>query len=257
MNQSAQLRENPFGIKCLPLFFFVPKVFRWVRSITLPLQPLPVINQVSVIRFIHQGGGDQKICRGAVAGQRDVVDNGHSQQGFNIHIVWLRLKRIPKKDQDINFSLGNCSANLQVAAERPAHKAVYGQIQFVFNQSARGSGAVKMMFFQDIMIVLCPVNQVHFAVIVRYKPDPLFLAHCGCMGSDAGVRFNRFHIVGLVSGLSFNPNNRDNYGKMRSEISKNRITIQQGAGLSWTLTGDVLPYRDLQTLSGPHQSDVF
>ena len=78
----------------------------------------------------HQRGRDDEIRSGPVASSRDIVQYRQPEQGFDVGVVGLGLKRIPKEDEQVNSILGNRGADLLVASQRTGGEAGDGQSQF-------------------------------------------------------------------------------------------------------------------------------
>jgi hypothetical protein len=79
-------------------------------------------DQQPLILPVHQRRREQKIGRRPVAGDWHVVHNRDPQQRFDVHVVRLRLERIPEKDHEIDATVDDGCADLLVAAERPAQE---------------------------------------------------------------------------------------------------------------------------------------
>jgi hypothetical protein len=71
-----------------------------------------IIRYKTIIIAVHQGGGDHKICGGAIAGNRNVPNNRQAQQRFDIRVVRLGFERIPEKDKKIDLTVGYPGADL-------------------------------------------------------------------------------------------------------------------------------------------------
>jgi hypothetical protein len=87
--------------------------------------------------------------------------------------VWLRAHRVPEEDEHVQVAGGNQRADLLVTAERPALKAGDGQVQAVAEQAAGRAGRVEDMVGEDVTVVLGPLEQVAFPVVVRDQGDVL------------------------------------------------------------------------------------
>ena len=86
----------------------------------VPRKPGNVVRHDSIVRLAHQGGRDQEIRRGTVAGGRDVVQHGDAQQGLDVRVVRQRLERVPEEDQEVDARLRRCAT--RSAGRRPADR---------------------------------------------------------------------------------------------------------------------------------------
>lgn len=102
----------------------------------------------------HQGTGYEEVGGRAVAGHRNIIENGDAQQGLHIDIVGMGRHGIPEEDHDIDLSLGDHGAELLVSSERsrlePDHIQLLGTPPSLASnglpdESARSPGAHQMM----------------------------------------------------------------------------------------------------------------
>jgi hypothetical protein len=70
----------------------------------------------------------------SVARDGDVVDDRDAKKGFDVHVVGVRLERVPEEHDRIDSSLGNRGADLLVSAERAAEEPVDGKLQLLGDQ---------------------------------------------------------------------------------------------------------------------------
>ena len=98
-----------------------------------------------VVFHFHQCGCNQKIRRRFVVGNGDIINLCDTQQRLDIRVVGLRCQRIGKKDDEINLSLHDFSADLQVSPQRAAVVSPYRQAGAVGDHPGGRSGTVKEM----------------------------------------------------------------------------------------------------------------
>lgn len=85
----------------------------------LPIQVGIVFAADRRIGLIHQRRGDHVVRGGAVTRGRDVVDDGDPQQGLDVHVVRMRLHRVPEEDDEVDAPLSDHRPQLLIAAQRP------------------------------------------------------------------------------------------------------------------------------------------
>jgi len=93
---------------------------RTARPFCSRFEPFPC--RGGPVFLVHQRAREKKVGGGAVAGDRDVADDGKSKERFDVDVVWLGLKRIPEEDDEVDPSFGDCGADLLVAAEGAAEE---------------------------------------------------------------------------------------------------------------------------------------
>ena len=91
----------------------------------------------------------------------------------------MRLQRVPEEDHEIDPALDDGGADLLVAAERAAHEAADPEAELGGQERAGGAGGVEIVLAEGPSVVLCPVEQVRLAVVVRDERDLLAHAHPG------------------------------------------------------------------------------
>jgi len=67
--------------------------------------------------------------------------------------VWLGFKRVPKKEQHVNKSVGNACPKLLVTTEWPAAQAFNIEASVFMNNSTSGAGAHQNVIVQFIAMV--------------------------------------------------------------------------------------------------------
>src|SRR5262245_7622383 len=87
------------------------------------------VGQSPFIRLVHQRTGEQEIGRGAIAGDRDVIDDGQAQQRLDVDVVWMRGEGIPEEDDEVDSPVGDGGADLLIAAQRTASKPGDGETE--------------------------------------------------------------------------------------------------------------------------------
>lgn len=75
-----------------------------------------------LVGLLHKWRRQQEVGGGAVACDRNVVDNGDPQERFDVKSMRLGLERVPEKDDKIESPVNNRRADLLVTTERPARK---------------------------------------------------------------------------------------------------------------------------------------
>jgi len=83
----------------------------------------------------------------------------------------LLLERIPKEDEEIDFTVDDLGPDLLITTEWSALEFGDGKIQFALQQHTRGTGGEKFVVGQEIPVEQCPFDQVSLLVIVGHQRD--------------------------------------------------------------------------------------
>src|SRR5215472_5458415 len=89
----------------------------------------------------------------------------------------LWFQRIPEEDDEVDRAFGNLRANLLIAAQRTALQARDGQIEFRFQDGARGSSGIQIVMGQQVAVELGPIKHVLLLVVVGHQRDLLARSH--------------------------------------------------------------------------------
>src|SRR6202035_1507271 len=129
------------------------------------------------IRPAEQRRGDEVVGAGAVAGDRYVPHHRDPDEGLDVGVVRLRAHRIPEEDQHVEASRRDERADLLVAAEWAALEAGDGRAEALAEQPAGGAGRVQDVVGEDVPVVLDPLEEVVFPVVVGDQGDALLGEH--------------------------------------------------------------------------------
>ena len=115
----------------------------------------------------HERGRNEKICRGPVAGDRNVPDHGDAEERFHIRIVRVRLQRVPEENEDVDFAFADLRSNLLVPAQRPALQPLHRKIQLRMEQLSCSPRRDELMPCKRLTIELGPSQEILFLVVMR------------------------------------------------------------------------------------------
>lgn len=116
---------------------------------------------------------DDKICRRSIRGARDIIEYADSEERLDIDVVRLRMHRIPKKENDVDFLLRDERAQFEIAAQWPrfqllnVRRLAAALLNRVFDKGARGAGARKVVLAKRLPVKFDPFDEIGFAIIVR------------------------------------------------------------------------------------------
>jgi hypothetical protein len=133
----------------------------------------------------QQRARQDEVGRRPVAGDRHVVDDRDPQERLHVHVVGLRLERVPEEDHDVEPPLRHAGADLLVAAHRTAQEPVDVQAELGGDQAAGGAGAVELVPRERAAVEARPVQEVELAVVVRDQRDALAMLHAGTVARSA------------------------------------------------------------------------
>src|SRR5487761_1138692 len=85
----------------------------------------------------------------------------------------LRAHRVPEEDEHVKVTRSDQRADLLVTAEWPALEAGDGQVQAVTQHLAGRAGRIQDVTGEDVTVVLDPLEEVTFPVVVRDQGDVL------------------------------------------------------------------------------------
>src|ERR1700683_342137 len=85
----------------------------------------------------------------------------------------LWAHRVPEEDEHVKVAGGDQRADLLVTAEWPALEAGDGQVHSVAQHLAGRAGRIQDVTGEDVTVVLGPLEEVTFPVVVRYQGDVL------------------------------------------------------------------------------------
>ena len=108
---------NHFNYNCLQSLFFehLDSTLSCLFSpVYLPGSVYIVVRHKTIIIPIHQRRRDHKICSSAIAGNGYVPNNRHPQKRLDIWVMRLRFKRIPEKNQKIDFTISYLGTDLLI-----------------------------------------------------------------------------------------------------------------------------------------------
>src|SRR5262249_28795123 len=95
----------------------------------------------------------------------------------DVHVVRVRLERVPEEDHEADPALGDARSHLLVAAQGSAQEAVHGEPQLRLEPRAGRPGGVELVARQRAAVEARPVQQVELAVVVSDERDALALTH--------------------------------------------------------------------------------
>ena len=121
----------------------------------------------------HQGRRDDEVGRRAVARHGDVVDHRDAQQGLDVHIVGMRLQRIPEEHHQIDVAFHDLGPDLLVTAQRTTPELLHRQAQLPLQEAARGAGGHQVVLAERIQVEAAPIHQVRLLVVVGDERDGL------------------------------------------------------------------------------------
>src|ERR1700722_8920441 len=85
----------------------------------------------------------------------------------------LRAHRVPEENEHVKVTRSDQRADLLVTAEWPALEAGDGQVQAVTQHLAGRAGRIQDVTGEDVTVVLDPLEEVTFPVVVRDQGDVL------------------------------------------------------------------------------------
>ena len=141
-----------------------------------------------MVLLAHERAGEHEVGRGAVAGDRDVVDDGDAQQRLDVDVVRVRLQRIPEEDHEVDPALSDRRADLLIAAQRPAQEAMHREAELGRELRAGRAGGVQLVLRERAAVVLRPLQHVGLAVVVRDQRELLAAGHRGRRGVHGRLR---------------------------------------------------------------------
>src|SRR4051794_8702211 len=130
-----------------------------------------------LVLAVEEGGGQHEVGAGAIAGDRDVVDDGDAEEGLDVDVVRLRLERIPEEDHEIDAAFGNARPDLLVAAERAREESRDLEIELTGEERAGGTGAEQVVTRECAPVVTRPFEEVDLAIVVRNEGEALARVH--------------------------------------------------------------------------------
>ena len=98
--------------------------------------------QAPLVRAVHEGRRQEKICGRTVARNRDVVDDGDPQQRFYVHIARVRGQRISEENDEIETPFNDRGAHLLIASQRAALEPGDGQSKLGRQERPGRSGCI-------------------------------------------------------------------------------------------------------------------
>src|SRR5579859_2835076 len=85
----------------------------------------------------------------------------------------LRAHRVPEENEHVKVTRSDQRADLLVTAEWPALEAGDGQVQAVTQHLAGRAGRIQDVTGENVTVVLDPLEEVTFPVVVRDQGDVL------------------------------------------------------------------------------------
>src|SRR3984957_8078798 len=85
----------------------------------------------------------------------------------------LRAHRVPEENEHVKVTRSDQRADLLVTAEWPALEAGDGQVQAVTQHLAGRAGRIQDVTGEDVTVVLDPLEEVTFPVVMRDQGDVL------------------------------------------------------------------------------------
>ena len=82
-------------------------------------QPVQV-RQAALVLFFHERRGEQEVGSRTVTRDRDVVDHGYAQQRLDVHVMRMRLERVPEKNHEVDSTIYDRGADLLIASQGSA-----------------------------------------------------------------------------------------------------------------------------------------
>lgn len=101
------------------------------------------------------------------------MDDRDPEQRLDVHVVRVRLERIPEEDDEVDPPFDNARADLLIAAERAAQKAGDLQSELLTEQSPCRSRRVELVARERVAIEPRPREQRGLAVVVGDERNPL------------------------------------------------------------------------------------
>lgn len=135
------------------------------------------VHDSSLVLLFHEGGGDHKIGRGLIRGNRDIVDQRDTQQRPYIRIVRLRAEGIGKEDDKIDHALNDLCADLLVAAEGAAVIGPHREPGALGDHGRGRTRAAEEMLLKQRLIPVAPVEELLLLSVMGDQRDILLLAN--------------------------------------------------------------------------------
>ena len=93
----------------------------WILQFACPLLNVLVeVDDLVIVFFVHEWGGDHEVGGRAVVGDRDIVYLGDAEEGFYVRVMWLGCEGIGEEYDEIDASFDDFCADLLVSSERTA-----------------------------------------------------------------------------------------------------------------------------------------
>lgn len=140
---------------------------RWHALLAL----LVVARDHPLVGLHHERRRDEVIGRCAIARHRHVVDDADAHQRLDVHVMRLRLERIPEEDQDVEPPLRDHRPELQIPTQRPRLEALDWQAELLAQQAAGRARGEKLVLLEKRLVVASPLDDLLLLVIVRHQRD--------------------------------------------------------------------------------------
>jgi hypothetical protein len=105
------------------------------------------------------------------------VDHSDPQQSLDVHVVRLRLQRIPEENHEVDAAVDDPRADLLIPTERPAQEASNRQAELRRKQCSRRACCKQFVMDKRAAIVPGPVQQVALTVVMRDQRHTLSRRH--------------------------------------------------------------------------------
>ena len=115
------------------------------------------------------------LCRCSVRRYRNIINNSYAEQSFYVGVMRLHLQRIPKEDDQIDFSFRDFRTDLLIPAERPGQKLFNGQFRCLFHQSRRMPRTAQIALFERLDIGKRSIDDFLLFIVVRYQRNRFHL----------------------------------------------------------------------------------
>src|SRR5919202_2499118 len=126
---------------------------------------------LALVAGLHQRRRDDEVSRRAVAGDWHIPHHGDAQQRLHVWIVGLRLERVPEENEAVDAALGDARADLLVAAQRPALKALHLEVELLLEQAAGGPRREQLVLGQQVAVEARPLEELALLAVVRDERD--------------------------------------------------------------------------------------
>lgn len=130
-------------------------------------------------------GVEEEGGRRLVAGEGDIPEDSHAEEGLHIGVVRLCGQGIPEEDEGIELFFGEVGTDLEVAAHGAAQVAMDVAAEGFGKAASCGAGGRKCMWSEQCGVALRPCGHLFLAVVVGDEGNAQRSGH-GRAEADAG-----------------------------------------------------------------------